>query len=158
MKTITVLCAVIVLSGLVAGCTTNMTGLRDLSVPRNLLEQAVNNLNQGNVLQYKALVRQAAGEFPDDPFVLANMGAIAQMEGDPVQAEAYYERALERAYLERVTVSNKRDAEGRLLKDVLEENLKLARAEKSETHEAFHGLAVRDVHASSEKPADENTK
>ncbi len=95
-----------------------------------MLVRAIDNLNQGNTEQYKDLVRKAHAKDPNDPFVLNNMGVVAEMEGNLPEAKTYYAQAVEKAGTLKVAKTNKGESQGKLLKDMAAENLKRVSAEK----------------------------
>lgn len=107
----------------------NGCGLRS-ELAQQLLVRAIDNLNQGNTEQYKDLVRKAHAKDPNDPFVLNNMGVVAEMEGNLPEAKTYYAQAVEKAGTLKVAKTNKGESQGKLLKDMAAENLKRVSAEK----------------------------
>ena len=61
---------------------------------------------------------------PNNPFALNDMGVIAQSEGRYKDAEGFYKRAMENAGDKRVKLSDVKGDEGRMLKDVVAENMR----------------------------------
>jgi hypothetical protein len=83
---------------------------------------AVDSLTQGDGVRYRELVLKAHADDPDDPFVINNMGLVAEMDGKMYQARQYYWLAWQRAgSLTVFTTSNGR-YQGKLLKDMTWEN------------------------------------
>ncbi len=122
MKRVMFLLIVFSLFMLMAGCAYDKVTRQE--------SEGIDHLVQGDVEEFKADIRDAYSQAPDDPFVMNNMGVVYELEGDLQRAREMYGKAVENAGERRVTKSSKDGDAGRLLKDVARDNLKRVEGEK----------------------------
>lgn len=96
---------------LVCGCTAGKTN--------GLVDQAIDSYRKGDTDRYRELVLQAYAENPTDPFVINNMGVLAEFEGNTLSARDYYWLAWQRAGSLTVVTTNGGGFIGRPLKDLV---------------------------------------
>jgi Flp pilus assembly protein TadD len=94
----------------------------DTQVAR-LNREGVAAINHNDAEAARQLFRKAHQLEPHNAFALNNMGYLAEMDGDPETAETYYREAQEAAGAhQQVTFATNRQAEGRSMGDVAENN------------------------------------
>jgi Tfp pilus assembly protein PilF len=120
MKKLASLVVLVSLVALAACCTTapNQNANPNPNQTQRLLGQAVDSLKQGDTARYKEIVQKAYADDPNDPFVINNMGLVAEMDGNTHQAKEYYWLAWQRADSLTVLTTNDGQYQGKLLKDV----------------------------------------
>lgn len=85
----------------------------------NLNLRGVSALNRNDARAAREYFEQAYKLDPKDAFTLNNMGYVAEMNGDRETAQFYYDKAQQsRRSNDRVTASNRKDAEGRKVASV----------------------------------------
>lgn len=83
--------------------------------------EGVSAMNRNDRAEARKYFRQAYQLAPGNAFTLNNMGYLSEMEGDRETADFYYEKAAEaRGNKQRVTVSTRREVEGRPVGQVAE--------------------------------------
>ncbi len=92
------------------------------------MRTAIEWRNQGDMDRYKASVQDAYQTDPANPYALNGMGTIAEQDGKFKEAVEFYKKAIANAGDSRVTLSNVKEDEGMLLKDVCADNLKNVQA------------------------------
>src|SRR5262249_42110614 len=85
--------------------------------------RGVSALNRNDLAEARRDFEQAYRRDPNDAFTINNMGYLAELEGDRETAEFYYAKARGAAHSSAtVYTATRRDAEGRKVADVSQEN------------------------------------
>ncbi|HEY3277017.1 MAG TPA: hypothetical protein VGJ94_10380 [Syntrophorhabdaceae bacterium] len=97
-------------------------------VANDKMRIAIGWREQGDMFRYRTLVNEAYQADPNNPFALNDMGTIAESRGNYQEAEGFYQKAIQNAGNRRVSKSDVKRDEGRMLKDVAAENLRNVQA------------------------------
>jgi Flp pilus assembly protein TadD len=85
--------------------------------------RGVSALNRNDLQEAKKDFEQAYRRSPNDAFTINNMGYLAELQGDRETAEFYYAKAREADHASGVVhTATRRDAEGRKVADVSQDN------------------------------------
>ncbi len=101
-----------------------LAGCSSSDIANDKLRIAINWKKQGDMNEYKSLVKEAYQTDPNNPYVLNAMGTVAEEDGKYKEAAGFYEKAMASAGDARVAVSDVKGDQGMLLKDLAAQNLK----------------------------------
>jgi len=85
-------------------------------------EQAIAILEKGRLFEARALLKSALPQHRDDPFVLNNLGFIAESEGDLESAQRYYSAAASLHSSRIVVVTPREKWRGKAISEVAQQN------------------------------------
>jgi Flp pilus assembly protein TadD len=84
--------------------------------------QAISLLGKGRIAEAEAVLKQALGSDPHNPFTLNNMGYVMESEGDLQAALRYYSAAASLHSAETILVAPNRKWRGKAISEIAEEN------------------------------------